>query len=161
MYSQQFELAVKAIESLSTSSFMELRSYRSPPKRLLAVANTLCLMFREPPGWESAKQLFLRETFFEDLVYYDKRHMPLDIFEALEAICAQETFTYEHILPISLAAAHFCTWIRTVFEFAKFERNIGYKTREMKEFEQLYNQRLITLGEKRMNAEKICQILEK
>lgn len=161
LYSHQYELALKAIESLSESSFNELRSYRSPPKRLLAVTNTLCLMFNEPPGWESAKKLLIRNSFFDDLVYYEKRNIPEEIFNALEAICAEPTFTPEHIAPVSLPASHFCVWIRTVYEFAKFDRNFGYKTRELKDFEELYNQRLITLGEKRMNAEKACQVLEK
>lgn len=121
----------------------------------------MCLMFREPPGWESTKKLLIRESFFDDLVYYEKRNMPEDIFSALESICAEKSFTPENIEPVSLAAAHFCQWIRTVYEFAKFDRNFGYKTRELKDFEELYNQRLITLGEKRMNAEKTCQVLEK
>lgn len=161
MYSVQYEMALKAIQSLSVESFNEMRSYRAPPQRLLAVANTLCLMFRQPPGWDSAKKLFLRESFFDDLVYYEKRNLPEDIFAALELICQQQTFTPECITPVSLPAAHFCRWIRTVYEFAKFDRNIGYKTRELKDFEELYNQRLITLGEKRMSAEKTCQVLEK
>lgn len=154
-------MALKAIKSLSSASFNELRSYRVPPQRLLAVVNTLCLMFRQKPGWESAKLLLLREQFFEDLVYYDKKNIPEDIFAALEQICAEETFSPEQIAPVSQAAASFCLWIRTIYEFSKFDRTIGYKTRELKDFEELYNQRLITLGEKRMNAENICQVLEK
>lgn len=161
LYSHQYELALKAIESLSEASFSELRSYRLPPNRLLAVANTLCIMFRQPVGWESAKKLLIRDSFFEDMVYYEKRNIPDDIFSALEQICAEPSFTPEKVEPISLAASHFCRWIRTVYEFAKFDRNFGYKTRELKDFEELYNQRLITLGEKRMNAEKTCQVLEK
>lgn len=161
MHSEQFALALKAIESINEAHYNELRSYRSPPSRLLAVANTLCLMFEQPSGWNSAKQLLLRSSFYDELVYYDKRNIPPSIFDALEVICAQETFTPEHIAPVSLAASHFCRWIRAVFEFAKFERTIGYKSRELKEFEELYNQRLITLGNKRANADKISHVLEK
>lgn len=51
--SPQYEMALKAIESLSKADFSELKSFRSPPQRVLAVMNTLCLMFRQPPGWES------------------------------------------------------------------------------------------------------------
>lgn len=54
--SPQYEIALKAIESLSKADFTELKSFRSPPQRVLAVMNTLCLMFRQPPGWESGNK---------------------------------------------------------------------------------------------------------
>ena len=60
--------------------------FRSPPQRVLAVMNTLCLMFRQPPGWESGKQLLIREDFYDDLVYYDKKNVPDDIYQALGQI---------------------------------------------------------------------------
>ncbi len=87
MYTPQFEIALSALKSLSVQSFMELRSFRQPPQRVLAVINTLCLMFRQPPGWENGKLLLIRDKFFDDLVYYDKKNIPSDIFDALEQIC--------------------------------------------------------------------------
>ena len=41
---QQYEMA-RAIEVLNKNDFNELKSFRSPPQRVLAVMNTLCLMF--------------------------------------------------------------------------------------------------------------------
>jgi hypothetical protein len=87
MYTPQFEIALSALKSLNVQSFVELRSFRQPPQRVLAVINTLCLMFRQPPGWESGKLLLIREKFFDDLIYYDKKSIPIDIFDALEQIC--------------------------------------------------------------------------
>ena len=156
----QYEIALKAIQSLDESNFNELRSYRSPPQRVLAVVNTLCLMFRQPPGWESGKQLLLRENFFDELVFYDKKNIPDDIFNALKQICAVETFRPEHVAPGSKAAASFCTWILAIFEFSKYERTYGIKIKEFKAFEEQYNKRLVQLGEKRLNAEKKCLILD-
>jgi len=156
----QYEMALKAIQSLDESNFNELRSYRSPPQRVLAVVNTLCLMFRQPPGWESGKQLLLRENFFDELVFYDKKNIPDDIFNALKQICAVETFRPEHVAPGSKAAASFCTWILAIYEFSKYERTYGIKIKEFKAFEEQYNKRLVQLGEKRLNAEKKCLILD-
>ena len=160
LLSPQYEMALKAIESLNEACFNELRSYRAPPQRVLAVVNTLCLMFRQPPGWESGKLLLIRQGFYEDLVFYDKKNVPDDIYNALEQICNVETFRPEYVAPGSKAAACFCEWILAIYNFAKFEKTIGFKSRELKDYEQLYNQRLVALGEKRMNSEKICQVLE-
>ncbi len=158
--SPQYDLALKAIESLNESTFYELKSYRSPPPRLLAVVNTLCLMFRQPPGWDSGKQLLIKPGFYDELVYYDKKNMPDDIYAALEQICSVYSFRPEEIAPISLPGSCLCRWILAVFEFAKLEKTVGAKTKELRDFEDLYNKRLITLGEKRLNSETKCQTLE-
>ncbi len=184
MITPQYEMALKAIESIDVTQLNELKSYRCPPQRVLAVVNTLCLMFRQPPGWETGKLLLMRKGFFDDLIYYDKKNIPDDIYsklwrlifplffrrlsyksfifilDALEQICAVETFTPECVKPGSLVAASFCEWILAIFNFAKFERTLGNKTRDLIAFEKLYDERLGTLGEKKLNSEKKCQILE-
>ena len=157
---KQYDMALKAIQSINEQCFNELKSYRAPPQRVLAVVNTLCLMFRQPPGWESGRLLLMRSGFYDDLIFYDKKNIPNDIFYALEQICAVETFTAEHVKPGSQAAACFCDWIIAIYSFAKFEKTIGFKTKELRDFEEIYNERLVALGEKRKNSEKICQVLE-
>ena len=123
----QYELAINAIQSLSGSAFNELKSYRKPPQRVLAIVNTLCLMFRQPPGWESGKALLMKPNFFDDLVFYDKKNIPNDIYNALAQICAVETFKPEFVAPGSQAAALFCEWIIAVYALAIFERTQGLK----------------------------------
>ncbi len=157
---KQYEMALLAVQSINEQCFNELKSYRAPPQRVLAVVNTLCLMFRQPPGWDSGKLLLMRSGFYEDLIFYDKKNIPNDIFYALEQICSVDTFTPEHVKPGSQAAACFCQWIIAIYNFAKFEKTIGFKTKELRDFEEIYNERLVALGEKRKNSEKICQVLE-
>lgn len=149
LFSPQYEMALKAIESLNSTSFNELKSFRSPPQQVQAVVNTLCLMFRQPPGWDSGKLLLLRNGFYQDLIFYDKKNIPDDIFKALEQICNVDTFRPEFVRCGSLAAASFCEWILAVYKYSKFERTVGLKTKELKQFEFLYNERLATLGEKK------------
>ena len=160
MYTPQFEIALKALKSMSLQSFVELRSFRQPPQRVLAVINTLCLMFRQPPGWENGKQLLIRENFFDDLIYYDKRNIPQDIFDALEQICQVETFTPEYVKVGSLAASALCEWILSVYRFARYERKISGRSDEMRDYQDLYNKRMSVLGQKRVTAEKMLKVLE-
>ncbi len=156
----QYDIALKAIESLNKAAFNELKTFRAPPQRVLAVMNTLCLMFRQPPGWDSGKQLLIRENFYEDLLYYDKKNVPEDIYNALSQICSVATFRPEHVRPGSIAAACFCDWILAIYEFSRFERTYGAKIKELKRQEEAYNKRLKILGEKRIKSENICQKLE-
>jgi len=86
--------------------------------------------------------------------------MPDDIYAALEQICSMASFRPEEIAPISLAGSYLCRWILAVYEFAKLEKTVGAKTKELRDYEDLYNKRLITLGEKRLNSETKCQVLE-
>ncbi len=149
-------MALKAIESLNKSDFTELKSFRAPPQRVLAVMNTLCLMFRQPPGWDSGKQLLIRENFYEDLMYYDKKNVPDDIYNALSQICSVPTFRPEFVRPGSAAAASFCEWILAIYEFSRFERTYGARLKELRRQEEAYNKRLKVLGEKRI---RYCYLL--
>ena len=156
----QYEAALRALNALSDVMIAELRSYRSPPQRVLAVVNTLCLMFQQEPSWESGKLLLLRNNFYDDLVYFDKAHIPDDTYHKLDKIVAQETFKPEEVRPGSEAAASLCEWIIAVFEYCTTARAISSREREIREYEELYKTRQTKLGEKRMFAEKEREILE-
>ena len=80
--SPQYEMALSAVTTLSEADFEELRSYRAPPPRVLAVVNTLCLMFGRAPGWESAKQLLISQNFYDELVFYDKKVCKIGIYSS-------------------------------------------------------------------------------
>ncbi|XP_074918004.1 dynein heavy chain domain-containing protein 1-like [Chelonoidis abingdonii] len=54
-----------ALAGLQVQDIEELRSYRLPPASILRVTDTLCMMFRKEPGWESAKQLLGQEDFYQ------------------------------------------------------------------------------------------------
>ena len=156
----QYEAALRALNSLSEVMIAELRSYRAPPQRVLAVVNTLCLMFQQEPSWESGKLLLLRNNFYEELVYFDKAHIPDDTYYKLEKIIAQETFKPDEVRPGSEAAASLCEWIIATFEYCTTARAISSREREIREYEELYKTRQTKLGEKRIFAEKERELLE-
>lgn len=156
----QYEAALRALNAIDENSIAELRSYRLPPQRVLAVVNTLCVMFDKEPDWENGKLLLLRENFYEQLVYFDKANIPDDIYFKLEKIIALESFKPEEVKPGSLAAAALCEWILAVFEYCTIARSINSKDREIREYEELYKTRQTKLGEKRLFAEKERVLLE-
>ena len=175
-----YELALAAIGALSEHSLTELKSYRAPPASVVQVVDALCLMFGcAERGWEAGKLLLMRPNFIDDLVYYDKKHMPDDIFAALAHICgdddeektqkktkkrklptAESFFQPELVAPASQAAASLCEWIVAVYACAKYERTIGAKANDVQKLEALYNDRLRALGEKRIASEYKCQLVE-
>lgn len=159
-FTPQYQMAIKAIQCLNQECFSELKSFRSPPPQVLLVVNTLCIMFGQETGWQNGKLLLIKKGFFDDLIYYDKKNVPDSVFEHLDKVCNENEFLPELIRVGSMAAASLCAWIRAVYEYLKFERTVGLKTKQLKQYEQLYNDRLAVLGEKRIQSEKMCQKLE-
>lgn len=157
----QYESAVKAVQSLDLNAVHELRTYRQPPQRVLAVLNTLCIMFDIEPTWENGKQLLNREKFFDELVYYDKTNIPDHIFNKLEKIIALDSFKPEEVKPGSIAAGSLCEWIIAVYDYCIIARSIQAKNKELKEYEELYKKRQTKLGEKRLITERERETLEK
>jgi hypothetical protein len=71
-------------------------------------------------------------------------YLALQILD-LEKVSQSDEFMPEVVRRASTAAASICLWIRAVYEFAKFERTVGAKTSEFKNFKELYNHWLATL----------------
>ncbi len=50
--SPQYENALNALKMLSKSDYDEIRTFRQPPQPVLAVMNTICIMFHRKPEYE-------------------------------------------------------------------------------------------------------------
>lgn len=48
----QYEMALNALKMLNRSDYDEIRTFRQPPQPVLAVMNTICLMFHRKPQFE-------------------------------------------------------------------------------------------------------------
>jgi hypothetical protein len=47
----QYENALNALKMLSKSDYDEIRTFRQPPQPVLAVMNTICIMFHRKPEY--------------------------------------------------------------------------------------------------------------
>ncbi|CAF3428145.1 unnamed protein product [Rotaria socialis] len=153
--SPQYENALKALKMLNKADYDEIRTFRQPPQPVLAVMNTICIMFQKKPEWSEAKILMVKENFFDDLIFYDKDNMPDDVFNMLTKIVKFDTFHPSFVASSSKAASSLCAWILAVYEYAKIARSQKTKLEQVKTYQELYNKRQHILGEKRIKAEKL------
>ncbi|CAF4961095.1 unnamed protein product, partial [Rotaria sp. Silwood1] len=155
----QYENALNALKMLNKADYDEIRTFRQPPQPVLAVMNTICVMFQRKPEWSEAKILMVKENFFDDLVYYDKDNISDDVFNMLTKIVKFNTFHPSYVSSSSKAASSLCAWILAVYEYAKIARSQKTKLEQVKAYQELYNKRQHILGEKRIRAEKLREEL--
>ncbi len=61
----QYENALNALKMLNKSDYDEIRTFRQPPQPVLAVMNTICIMFHRKPEYE-----FLFKKFLIKFIYF-------------------------------------------------------------------------------------------
>ena len=47
----QYENALNTLKTLNKADYEEIRSFRQPPQAVLAVMNTICIMFQRKPEY--------------------------------------------------------------------------------------------------------------
>ncbi|CAF0879568.1 unnamed protein product, partial [Didymodactylos carnosus] len=156
----QYEAALSAVQALKKADYDEIRTFRQPPQPVLAVMNTICIMFGKKPEWNEAKVLTVKENFFDDLIYYDKENITDEVYSMLAQIVQFDTFRPSFVACSSKAAASICAWIIAVFEYSTIARSIKSKVQQVKAYEDLYKKRQQIMGEKRLKAETIKKELE-
>jgi len=60
-----FSAGLGVLRRLSPSDLEEVRRYREPPRGVVKVTDAVCLLFRRPPGWASARRLLGRADFLQ------------------------------------------------------------------------------------------------
>ncbi|UJR28892.1 hypothetical protein I4U23_010112 [Adineta vaga] len=155
----QYENALNALRLLNKADYDEIRTFRQPPQPVIALMNTICIMFDRKPEWSEAKILTTKDDFFDDLVFYDKDNVSDEVFDMLTKIVSFDTFTPSYVAAASKAASSLCAWILAVYEYAKVARAQKSLREQVKAYEKLYNKRQKILGEKRLYAEKLKEEL--
>eukprot|EP00794_Sanderia_malayensis_P003656 gene3656-4173_t len=156
-----YEAAMKALQSLDVHDIDEIRSYRSPPQTVIKVVETLCFMFNLPANnWEDAKQMLIRDNFFQDLLFYKKDDVSDSVYKKLKAHYEDPEVSTEKLKPISQAVSSLSSWIRAVYEYCNTLRCLGPKKKQLKEAEQKLNTAKAVLGERRVRSIQLKSTLE-
>ena len=118
-----YQAAKEAISALKKADVDEVRSYREPPEPVKYVVNALCLLFEKPENWEEGKKLLIREDFLQDLIFFDKSHLPQEKFDALQVYVTDPCFQESVIVSVSKAAAAFCVWVHAINNYTVIYRS--------------------------------------
>nr|XP_060623170.1 dynein heavy chain domain-containing protein 1 [Anolis sagrei ordinatus] len=144
-----------AVAMLHPQDVEELRSYRQPPATVVRVTDMLCLMFQEEPGWESAKVLLNREDFYQDLIFYPKENLSMELFRALGQALAAEGFTAEFLRNTSQAVAALWQWISAIYRYHSALRNWQPAMLQLERCDVQLNTEKIQLGDRRLHTEQL------
>ncbi|XP_041366047.1 dynein-1-beta heavy chain, flagellar inner arm I1 complex-like isoform X2 [Gigantopelta aegis] len=155
-----YQAAKQAISSLNKNDFDEVRSFRAPPDMVKFVVNALCLLFDKPENWEEGKKLLIKENFLQDLIFFDKSHMPKDKFQALQVYTRDPSFKAEFIATVSKAAAAFCVWVHAIDQYAVIYQSSQTLIESLGVVEERYSKAQMKLGKLRVEANRIKSGLE-
>ncbi|XP_026544182.1 dynein heavy chain domain-containing protein 1 [Notechis scutatus] len=142
-----------ALAALRVQDIEELRSYRQPPALVVQVTDPLCLMFQVEPGWESAKLLLNKEDFYQDLVFYPKETLGMQLFQALGQVVDQKGLSVAAIQNASQAAAALYQWICSVYWYHRALREWQPAMLQLQSCEDQINAEKVSLGDRRLHSE--------
>ncbi|XP_039203890.1 dynein heavy chain domain-containing protein 1 isoform X2 [Crotalus tigris] len=142
-----------ALAALRVQDIEELRSYRQPPALVVQVTDPLCLMFQVEPGWESAKLLLSREDFYQDLIFYPKETLSMELFQALGQVVCHKGLSMAAIQNASQAAATLYQWICSIYWYQWALREWQPAMLQLQSCEEQINAEKVSLGDRRLHSE--------
>ncbi|KAL8594105.1 hypothetical protein ACOMHN_000817 [Nucella lapillus] len=152
--------AQTALKSLNKYDIEELKSYNSPPAQVMMLTDALCLMMRRPQTFEEARTMMMNEQFLEQLIFYDKDHIPEDIFEALKKFVQHSDFQVESMKKASLPAGTMCAWVIAIHQYSTIYRKMQPHLKNLLEAESKFTRAQAELGQLRVEAHGIKSGLE-
>ncbi|XP_076800448.1 dynein heavy chain domain-containing protein 1-like [Clavelina lepadiformis] len=156
-----YAAALEAVNSISPKCIDEIKRYQNPPASAVTVVTCLCHMFEVlPANWENGKALISQDKFFEDLQFYDKDHIPENIFQKMKHFVKAPAFQVAHVKKGSMAASMVCRWVHAIYCYAKALRYLEPKIEAQREAESKLKTAQATLGSKRVRCNQIKEELD-
>ncbi|XP_052095798.1 dynein heavy chain domain-containing protein 1-like isoform X11 [Mytilus californianus] len=156
-----YQAALTALNVINRNDLEEVKSFREPPELVKFVVKALCLLFKVPQDWENAKLLLIRDNFMDEMMFFDKDHIPDDIFEELKTFVFNPLFDPDLVKQVSLSATNVCIWVHAVYKYAHIHRNMQPRLRNLLEHEDKFTQAQAKLGQLRVEANRIKSALER
>ncbi|XP_076466624.1 dynein heavy chain domain-containing protein 1-like isoform X2 [Babylonia areolata] len=152
--------AQMALKSLNKCDIEEIKSYNSPPAQVLLLLDALCLMMGKPQTFEDARTMMMSDQFLEQLIFYDKDHIPEDIFEDLKAFVNHPDFQVESMKKASFPASTLCGWVIAIHQYSTIYRKMQPHLKNLLEAESKFTRAQAELGQLRVEAHRIKSGLE-
>ncbi|XP_056651091.1 dynein heavy chain domain-containing protein 1 [Monodelphis domestica] len=152
---QMDQAFLRPLAQLKVTDMDELRSYRVPPASVVMVTDALCLLFHQPPGWESARQLLGRDGFFEELVFFDKSKVGKADLQSLKQMLEAPGMNDKALQLVSQAAAGLASWLRAVLCFGMARQKGIPASALLRQVENILMNEEIRMGRSQMLAQEL------
>uniref|UniRef100_F7FRE2 Dynein heavy chain domain 1 n=1 Tax=Monodelphis domestica TaxID=13616 RepID=F7FRE2_MONDO len=155
LFLQMDQAFLRPLAQLKVTDMDELRSYRVPPASVVMVTDALCLLFHQPPGWESARQLLGRDGFFEELVFFDKSKVGKADLQSLKQMLEAPGMNDKALQLVSQAAAGLASWLRAVLCFGMARQKGIPASALLRQVENILMNEEIRMGRSQMLAQEL------
>uniref|UniRef100_A0AAQ6IG98 AAA+ ATPase domain-containing protein n=1 Tax=Anabas testudineus TaxID=64144 RepID=A0AAQ6IG98_ANATE len=122
-----FQAGLKILKCLNPSDLEEVRHYRDPPDGVVKIMDAICLLFNQPPGWESSKQLLGQSNFFQELEFFDRYSVTNEQLQKLSHIVHSPQFVPESVREVSKACESLCRWVQALYECCCMQHQLSVK----------------------------------
>jgi dynein heavy chain len=141
----ELEAAIKALDSLKISDFVEMKAFSNPPVLIRLTMDAVCIMLGKPSKkgeggqedyWDEAKKLLANpNAIIKKLKEFDGVNIPEKVIEKMRKFIEKNPkFTPANVAKSSQAAEGLCKWCRAVLNY-----NAVNKVRE--EFQRIFVKR--------------------
>jgi hypothetical protein len=105
----------------------QLKNFKYPPKPILLVAESICLIFSKKPSYENFLKL-LNNTY-QPFVYklindFEVNNLSDYAKQELKNYIENASFTFENAKATNIFSGHLCEWVRIVYKIATAKEKV-------------------------------------
>eukprot|EP00753_Platysulcus_tardus_P001936 PLAT11596.28.p1 GENE.PLAT11596.28~~PLAT11596.28.p1 ORF type:complete len:1478 (+),score=919.34 PLAT11596.28:361-4434(+) len=167
---------MRAVNTLSKSSIVEVKSMKKPPRGVRLVMAAVAIMMGVAPVkviaadgrtkvddyWEPAKKKLLSDSrFLAKLRAYDKDNIPEDVIAKLEPYLEKPEFEARVVARSSKAAERLCRWVRAMVKYDRVAKVVRPKRLHLQEAKENLQAAEQTLAEKKAELQECFDLLAK
>lgn len=158
------ESAVQCLNKLKKSDIDEVKAMKNPPHGVRLTMEAACCIFGikpvmktdpDKPGqkikdyWESAKKTLLANAkkLLEDMMNFDKDHIPDAIVQQVDPYIAMEDFLPAAVRKASVACEAICMWVRAMITYNKVAKMVEPKKKALAEAQEELDEVLSALAD--------------
>jgi dynein heavy chain, axonemal len=128
------EKAEKDLAKLTKAAITEVKSFAQPPDAVKVVLEAVCVLLGEKPDWDTAKKVMSRNTFLDDLKFYDKDNIPPKALAKIrETYIDHPLMVVEDVVRKSAAAGPMCAWVHAVNTYSIVAKEVAPKKARLAE----------------------------
>eukprot|EP00792_Barthelona_sp_PAP020_P009033 TRINITY_DN3265_c0_g1_i1.p1 TRINITY_DN3265_c0_g1~~TRINITY_DN3265_c0_g1_i1.p1 ORF type:complete len:4284 (+),score=1224.26 TRINITY_DN3265_c0_g1_i1:1098-12854(+) len=155
-----FNAATEALNTLQKKDIDEVRVFTNPHRDIVLVMDAVCVLMKEPTGWENGRRLLSNSGFLKSLENFDKDHIPIKIRNIIKRRYINRVeFSPDSIERVSVAVKCICQWVIALSTYADVAEDVAPKKTKLAEAEANLNKILGELKEKQIELASVEQKL--
>jgi dynein heavy chain len=154
------EAAYQALDALDKKDIAELKVFSKPPDLVLLVLESICILFKVKPDWDSSKKLLSDPQLMKKMQDYDKDNIPDAIQKKLKKYTENPQFNAETVERVSKACKSMCMWVVAMELYARVSREVAPKRKRLEEAQQALQDTMSKLAEKTAALKQVEDQLE-